>query len=39
MMDCPYCQGTGVIKNYNMPVVIGLMGVLLVVILAVFLLV
>lgn len=39
MMACPYCQGAGVIKHYNMPVVMGIMCVALVAIMAVFLLV
>ncbi len=39
IMSCPYCQGSGVIKHYNMPVVFVLTGIALVAVMAVFLLV
>ena len=38
-MSCPYCQGNGFIKEYNMPIVIGMMCAALVAVLAVFLMV
>ena len=36
---CPYCQGKGVIKTYHTPRIIGVMGMALVAVLAVFLLI
>lgn len=39
VMSCPYCQGRGVLLHYNMPVVIGMMGVAFVAVMAMFLLV